>query len=83
MQVTLPQDNNMIDAETAHLLTLPMKRYGRICDCPKDPNYSMFCTKARNWYEMSNRASASQSLSYNFDEKYAKMKSVFKKLCLV
>lgn len=36
------------------LLFRPIKRYGRICDCPKDPAFSMFCIKARNWYESTN-----------------------------
>lgn len=39
------------------LMIKPMRRYGRICDCPKDPNYTMFCVKARNWYEMTSTGS--------------------------
>jgi len=63
-------------------LTLkPMKRYGRICDCPKDPNYSMFCIKARSWYEMTN--SGSQSLSNDTTTKYSKMKEIYKNLSMI
>ena len=55
-----------------------MKRYGRICDCPKDPTYSMFCVKARNWYE--SVSSGSQSLKKNTAVKYSKMKETYKSL---
>ena len=60
------------------LIVKPMKRYGRICDCPKDPNYSMFCIKARNWYEMTN--TGSQSIMHDVETKYSKMKATYKSL---
>ena len=31
------------DVADFQLFVKPIKRYGRICDCPKDPTYSMFC----------------------------------------
>ena len=63
------------------LLLKPMRRYGRICDCPKDPNFSMFCTKARNWYENTN--TGSQSLEMDTSKKYSKMKTAYKNLALM
>lgn len=56
-----------------------MRRYGRICDCAKDPNFSMFCTRARNWYESTSRTSW-QSLGVSTEQKYAKMKFTYKSL---
>ena len=55
-----------------------MRRYGRICDCPKDPNYTMFCVKARDWYESTN--TGSHSLKQNTENKYSKMKEIYKNL---
>lgn len=63
------------------LLIKPMKRYGRICDCPKDPNFSMFCVKARDWYEMT--SSGSHSLQNNTENKYSKMKQTYKSLAVM
>jgi len=60
------------------LLIKPMRRYGRICDCPKDPNFSMFCRKARNWYENTN--SGSQTIAEETGNKYSKMKTMYKNL---
>ena len=50
----------------------PTKRYGRICECPKDPEFSMFCSKARNWYEMT--STGSLSLEFDTEAKYARLK---------
>ena len=60
------------------LMVKPMRRYGRICDCPKDPTHSMFCVRARNWYEMT--STGSQSLLVNTAAKYAKLKETYKSL---
>ena len=51
-----PQDHEnglaeIQDVDDIQLYAPPIRRYGRICDCPKDPTYSMFCKKARQWYE--------------------------------
>ena len=55
-----------------------MRRYGRICDCPKDTNFTMFCQRARNWYEST--STGSQSLQLDTEAKYAKMKATYKSL---
>ena len=69
------------DTVDPSLLMKPMRRYGRICDCPKDPDFTMFCTKARTWYEMT--CTGSQSLSSNTDQRYQKMKAAYKDLTLL
>ena len=56
----------------------PVRRYGRICDCPKDSQHSMFCVKAREWYEMT--STGSLTLSNNTEAKYAKLKETYKSL---
>ena len=66
------------DNVSASLLVKPMRRYGRICDCPKDPNHSMFCARARNWFEST--STGSLSIAHEAEARYAKMKSTYKAL---
>ena len=60
LQQTEPEPAILVDSNVdVSLLERPMRRYGRICDCPKDANYSMFCQRARNWYESTSTGSQS------------------------
>lgn len=66
------------DNVNASLLIKPMRRYGRICDCPKDPNFSMFCSRARNWYQST--STGSLSITDDTEVKYAKLKATYNSL---
>jgi len=83
--VSIDVDGHVVTEEIVDqnqiMMLKPMKRYGRICDCPKDPKFSMFCIKARNWYEMT--SSGSQSLSNDTKNKYSKMKEIYKNLTTI
>ena len=59
---------NIEDGNESDNVHLPTQRFGRICDCPKDPEYTMFCSRARKWYEMT--SPRSMSLAVDTKAKY-------------
>ena len=56
-------------------VTPPPMKGGRVCDCPKDHDLPMVCSKARQWYERtSNKSEVLDKNTYN------KMKETYKSL---
>ena len=52
----------------------------RVCQCPKDPRYPMFCIPALTWYQKSNPKSNLFESHANIMENYNQLKISYKKL---